>query len=112
MNRPPLSLGKVIKHMKGKNEKQIAVVVGTVTDDKRILEIPKLNVCALRFTASARDRIIRVCCLPFILTPSLPHSLTPSLPHSLTPSFSHSFIRSLTFTLRCLFYSSLLTLLF
>jgi large subunit ribosomal protein L18e len=59
MNRPPVSLSKIIKHMKGKNDKQIAVIVGTVTDDKRVLEIPKLNVCALRFTGSARDRIIR-----------------------------------------------------
>jgi len=33
------------------------VVVGTVTDDKRFLEVPKLKVAALRFTESARARI-------------------------------------------------------
>ena len=33
------------------------VVVGSVTDDKRFLEVPKMNVAALRFTESARARI-------------------------------------------------------
>lgn len=39
------------------NSERIAVVVGTVTDDKRLLEIPKLTVAALRFTETARARI-------------------------------------------------------
>jgi len=33
------------------------VVVGTVTDDTRLLKIPKLTVAALHFTATARARI-------------------------------------------------------
>jgi hypothetical protein len=33
------------------------VVVGTITDDNRLLEVPKISVCALRFTATARARI-------------------------------------------------------
>lgn len=37
---------------------RIAVVVGTVTDDIRLLEVPKLTVAALRFTESARARIL------------------------------------------------------
>jgi hypothetical protein len=37
---------------------QIAVIVGTVTDDKRISEVPAMKVCALRFTETARARII------------------------------------------------------
>jgi len=37
---------------------QIAVIVGTVTDDKRINEVPAMKVCALRFTETARARII------------------------------------------------------
>jgi len=37
---------------------QIAVTVGTVTDDKRINEVPAMKVCALRFTETARARII------------------------------------------------------
>merc|ERR1712151_706629 len=57
-NKPPLSLSKLTKAMEGKDGK-IAVVVGTVTDDKRIYEVPKLTVCALRFTETARARIIK-----------------------------------------------------
>ena len=41
----------------GRAEK-IAVVVGTVTDDKRIHTVPKLRVCALNFTENARARIL------------------------------------------------------
>jgi large subunit ribosomal protein L18e len=37
---------------------RIAVVVGTVTDDIRLLEVPKLTVAALRFTETARARIL------------------------------------------------------
>lgn len=33
------------------------VVVGTVTDDTRLLTLPKLTVAALHFTATARARI-------------------------------------------------------
>merc|ERR1719223_2602114 len=38
---------------------KIATVVGTVTDDKRVFDVPKLSVCALRFTESARARITK-----------------------------------------------------
>ena len=41
------------------NSARTAVVVGTVTDDMRILDIPKLEVAALRFTEGARARIIK-----------------------------------------------------
>uniref|UniRef100_A0A4D5R948 Large ribosomal subunit protein eL18 n=1 Tax=Scolopendra viridis TaxID=118503 RepID=A0A4D5R948_SCOVI len=60
INRPPLSLAKLIRFMKkpGRNSK-IAVVVGTITDDLRIHEIPKLRVCALRVTKRARARILQ-----------------------------------------------------
>mmetsp|Transcript_3897 Transcript_3897/g.10990 ORF Transcript_3897/g.10990 Transcript_3897/m.10990 type:complete len:188 (+) Transcript_3897:46-609(+) len=57
VNRPPLSLSKLAKFMEGKDDK-VAVVVGTITDDVRTLEIPKLRVCALRFTHTARARIV------------------------------------------------------
>ncbi|KAI9032102.1 ribosomal protein L18e/L15P [Hyaloraphidium curvatum] len=56
VNRPPLSLSRLAYLMKGKEEK-IAVLVGTVTDDVRLVEVPKLSVCALRFTRTARARI-------------------------------------------------------
>ena len=58
-NRQPLSIAKVNRLMKGKEDK-IAVLVGTVTDDVRLLDRPvKLTVCALRFTAGARARITK-----------------------------------------------------
>merc|ERR1712232_1230463 len=57
VNRPPLSITKMIKHL-GKKADRTVVVVATVTDDERLLEVPKLNVAALRFTEAARARII------------------------------------------------------
>lgn len=33
------------------------MIVGTVTDDVRMLEVPKLSVAALRVTKTARERI-------------------------------------------------------
>ena len=36
-----------------------AVVVGCVTNDVRLYEVPKLTVCALRVTESARARILK-----------------------------------------------------
>lgn len=38
------------------NNKTI-VIIGTVTDDNRMLTVPKLSIAALRFTATARARI-------------------------------------------------------
>lgn len=44
-HRPPMSLARLIRYMKrGDNIKKIAVVVGTITDDNRIFEVPKLVV--------------------------------------------------------------------
>ncbi|KAH7655042.1 large subunit ribosomal protein L18e protein [Dioscorea alata] len=57
-NRPPISLRRLIKFTAGKEDK-IAVVVGTVTDDKRVCEVPAMKVTALRFTETARARIVK-----------------------------------------------------
>ncbi|KAF7995886.1 hypothetical protein HCN44_006993 [Aphidius gifuensis] len=60
INRPPISLSRVCRFMKQDSRKNsIAVVVGTITDDARIFEIPKLTVCALRVTEKARGRILK-----------------------------------------------------
>jgi len=56
-NRPPMSISRVAQLLKGK-ENRVAVVVGTVTDDIRMLEVPAVTVCALRFTETARARIL------------------------------------------------------
>lgn len=45
INRPPISVARVIRFMKKKDRAgRIAVVVGTITDDKRIWSLPKLKV--------------------------------------------------------------------
>ena len=51
------SLSKLAAFM-AKAEVKIAVLVGTVTDDVRLYEVPKLKVCALKFTETARARIV------------------------------------------------------
>lgn len=55
-NSPPISIARIARNM-AKKESHIACVVGTVTDDVRLHQTPKLTVCALRFTAGARARI-------------------------------------------------------
>lgn len=45
INRPPISLARVVHLMKNPDRaKLIAVIVGTITDDQRIFEVPKLTV--------------------------------------------------------------------
>ena len=45
IHRPPISLARIVRFMKKPGrENAIAVIVGTVTDDARIFEIPKLTV--------------------------------------------------------------------
>ena len=58
INRPPMSLSKLAKYMEGKDGK-VAVLIGAITDDKRMLAVPKMRVCALRFTETARARIVK-----------------------------------------------------
>jgi len=56
-NRPPISIKTIAKHI-GEDEGKTAVIVGSITDDVRFLDVPKLSICALRFTATARARIL------------------------------------------------------
>jgi large subunit ribosomal protein L18e len=57
INRPPISLSRIASNLKNGNEQKTIVVVGTVTDDNRLLTVPKMTVAALRVTATARARI-------------------------------------------------------
>merc|ERR1712037_659576 len=41
------------------NADRIVVCVGTITNDLRIFEVPKMTVCALHVTEKARDRILK-----------------------------------------------------
>lgn len=71
INRPPISLARIVRFMKKPGRDGLtAVVVGTVTDDQRIWSIPKMTVCALRVTEKARARILKaglfiVMCISF-----------------------------------------------
>lgn len=41
------------------NQGKLAVVVGSITDDVRLFDVPKLSVVALRVTKRARARILK-----------------------------------------------------
>ncbi|XP_065066484.1 large ribosomal subunit protein eL18-like [Rhopilema esculentum] len=113
-NRPPLSLARIARRVKKPGcENKIVVSVSTVTDDNRIHEVPKLTICALRFTEGARARILKAggACLTFdqlaLMAPtgkktllmqgprnareSCKHfGLAPGVPHSKTKPFVRS----------------------
>merc|ERR1712203_7867 len=59
INRPPLSLARSVRKMKGEREGKTAVIIGTVTNDVRIFKVPKLTVAALHVTEKARERILK-----------------------------------------------------
>ena len=56
-NNAPLSVSKLAQFMTKRANNKTAVIVGTVTDDVRAFTCPKMTVCALRFTETARARI-------------------------------------------------------
>jgi len=60
INRPPVSLSRIVKQVQTRpsSEGQIIVAVATITDDERMTVVPKLTVAALRFTRSAKERIL------------------------------------------------------
>ncbi|PPR04003.1 hypothetical protein CVT24_010496 [Panaeolus cyanescens] len=59
-NRAPLSLSRIVKETAATPDlaSKVIVQVGTVTDDIRLTTVPKLSIAALRFTKSAKDRIV------------------------------------------------------
>jgi len=58
-NKPAVSIKTVAKFVSREgNAGKTTVVVGPVTDDVRVLDVPKLSVCALRFSNTARARIL------------------------------------------------------
>ena len=60
INRPPVSLSRIVKETSSTPDRDSKVIVnvGTVTDDVRLLTVPKLTVAALRFTQAAKERIL------------------------------------------------------
>jgi ribosomal protein L18E len=64
INKPPMSLSRIATRAANKfaaetHKGKTVVIVGTVTDDNRLLEVPKMTIAALRFTATARARILK-----------------------------------------------------
>merc|ERR1719430_1676303 len=58
VHQPPISLARVAAQAKMPGRKgKIVCVVGTITDDNRFYNVPKMTVCALRCTARSRARI-------------------------------------------------------
>ena len=65
VNRTPVSLTKLAKYslrksvadQKAKGDDIIFAIVGTVTNDTRLIDVPEMKVCALKFTEKARERI-------------------------------------------------------
>ena len=53
-----VSISRIVKNLKGKKGDKVVVVVSTITNDARLLTVPKLTVCALKFTDKARERIV------------------------------------------------------
>jgi ribosomal protein L18E len=59
INRPPVSLSKIVTETKAADlTGKTIVIVATVTDDIRLNVVPKLTIAALRFTATAKARIL------------------------------------------------------
>jgi len=57
-SRMPVSTSKLAVAMRGKGEEKVAVVVAKITNDTRYTQpMPKVTVCALAFTDTARARI-------------------------------------------------------
>lgn len=61
INRPVISLQRVLRLYKQRQAKEgsIVVIVGKITNDLRLLEVPKIRVCALRISERARERIVK-----------------------------------------------------
>jgi len=55
-NRPPMSISRVARYAKDQKDK-IIVLVGSVTDDVRMSDVPPLKICALRFSDTVRARL-------------------------------------------------------
>ena len=56
--RYPVSISKLVK-IANTDEKRnsILVCVSPVLDDERLLKVPKLRICALKFSESARRKV-------------------------------------------------------
>merc|ERR1711879_380627 len=60
VTRYPMSISRLLKVANTEDKrKRTLVLVGNVLNDERLVTVPKMNVCALRFTQAARERITK-----------------------------------------------------
>merc|ERR1711881_715931 len=60
-NRYPISISRLCKLANTEEKRaKTMVIVANVMNDERLIELPKMNVCALRFSTAARARIVAV----------------------------------------------------
>ena len=59
INRPPVSISRIVSQVKAPSDEKIIVVVGNVLNDPRLLEVPKIRIAALKFSETARTRIVK-----------------------------------------------------
>merc|ERR1712196_53899 len=57
VSRYPISVSNIAKNL-ANNKDKIAVCVCKVLNDERLLDLPKMTVCALSFSEDARPRIV------------------------------------------------------
>merc|ERR1712080_744351 len=57
VNRYPISVSRLVKLTRESNQGKTLCIIGNVLNDERLITVPKMTVCALRFTTGARARI-------------------------------------------------------
>merc|ERR1711979_107715 len=58
-SRYPMSISRLVKVANTEEKRaKTLVIVGNVLNDERLITVPKLNVCALKFPQAARARIM------------------------------------------------------
>jgi len=59
INKQPVSLSKIVKNLPSDKPDTIVVVIANIVNDPRLVDLPKLSVCALKVSDSAKARILK-----------------------------------------------------
>lgn len=87
-SRAPVSTSRLAQELKGKTDKVIAVVVGTITHDPRLAVVPKMSVCALRVSRQVGWHLkVFLFSLSLVLTLPPTHRLVRPSSRLAVPSF-------------------------
>ncbi|GAM17202.1 hypothetical protein SAMD00019534_003770 [Acytostelium subglobosum LB1] len=58
-NKVAVSISRIANAMKDRKAGKIAVIVGPVVNDERLLDVPNMTIVALKFSESVRARIVK-----------------------------------------------------